>query len=514
MTERNAERNIYRNLAPAALVEHALRNGEGELSQTGALVVDTSPRTGRSAGDKFIVDSPEVHDQIAWGAVNRPVPQEVFDALYERVSDHLAERDAYVFDGYAGAMPDHAKLFRIEGELASQALFANQLLRRPSADLLESFQPDYTFLVAPSFKCDPERDGTVSDAAVMIDYAGHRVLIAGTRYSGEIKKAVFSVMNYVLPQSGVLPMHCSANMGEDGSTAVFFGLSGTGKTTLSTDPKRRLIGDDEHGWADDMVFNFEGGCYAKCIDLSEQHEPDIYGAIRFGALVENVVMDPRTRELDFADDSITENTRVGYPISHIANVQPDGQGRVPSTVIFLTADAFGVLPPIAKLSLDQAMYYFLSGYTSKVAGTEVGVSDPVPTFSTCFGEPFLPLDPVRYALMLKDKVQVADADVYLVNSGWNGRGDRMSLKYTRAMVNAALSGELDDVDCVRDPHFGFMVPISCPGCPSDMLDPAESWGDRTAYDTQAQKLADMFRSNFDRKYGHVPEAIRNAGPVG
>ncbi|WP_165252985.1 phosphoenolpyruvate carboxykinase (ATP) [Adlercreutzia sp. ZJ304] len=505
--------NVYRNLAVADLVEHALRNGEGVLSETGALVVNTALRTGRSAKDKFIVDSSEVHDEIAWGAVNVAISQEVFDALYSRVAAHLSDGDIYVFDGYAGVPPDYAKRFRIVGELASQALFANQLLRRPSDKMLVGFQPDYTFLVAPSFKCDPKRDGTRSDAAVMIDYINRKVVIAGTRYSGEIKKTVFSIMNYVLPSQGVLPMHCSANMAQDGSTAVFFGLSGTGKTTLSTDRMRRLIGDDEHGWADDMVFNFEGGCYAKCIDLSEQHEPDIYNAIRFGALVENVVVNPKTRQLDFADSSITENTRVGYPVSYISNIQADGKGRVPSTVIFLTADAFGVLPPIAKLNLNQAMYYFLSGYTSKVAGTEVGVSEPVPTFSTCFGEPFLPLDPLRYALMLKEKVRNARADVYLVNSGWNGRGERMPLKYTRAMVNAALDGQLDNVDYVRDAHFGFMVPSSCPGCPSYMLDPVQSWASRAEYDLQAVKLAGMFRDNFAKKYSHVPKEIQQAGPA-
>ncbi len=492
---------VYRNLSPAELVEHALRRGEGTLADTGALVVNTAPRTGRSAQDKFIVDSPEVHDEIAWGAVNRPVSQEAFDALYARVAEHLSAADVYVFDGHAGARPQHALSFRIACELASQALFANQLLRRAEHASADAFAPDYTFLVAPGFRCVPERDGTRSDAAVMIDYARRRVLIAGTRYSGEIKKTVFSIMNYVLPHQGVLPMHCSANIGEDGSSAVFFGLSGTGKTTLSTDPRRRLIGDDEHGWADDMVFNFEGGCYAKCIDLSPEHEPDIHGAVRFGALVENVVMDASTRCLDFHDGSITENTRVGYPVGHIDNIQPDGKGPVPSTVIFLTADAFGVLPPIAKLSLDEAMYYFLSGYTSKVAGTELGVSEPVPTFSTCFGEPFLPLDPKRYARMLREKVEHAGAEVYLVNSGWNGRGERMPLACTRAMVNAALDGSLDEVDYVRDRHFGFLVPTRCPGCPSEMLDPARSWEDEDAYDVQAEKLVGMLRDNFAAKYG-------------
>lgn len=505
-------KRVYRNLCPSDLIEHSLKKGEGVLSDTGALVVDTSPRCGRSANDKFIVDTPGVHDEIAWGDVNRPVSKEIFDALFERVSEYLSREDIYVFDGFAGAYPDHAKSFRIIGELASQALFVNQLLRRPNAEQLENFIPDYTVLVAPNFKCVPKRDGCGSDAAVMIDYEGKRVLIAGTRYSGEIKKAVFSIMNYVLPHLGVLPMHCSANVGADDCTAVFFGLSGTGKTTLSTDPARRLIGDDEHGWADDMVFNFEGGCYAKCIDLSQQYEPDIYDAVRFGALVENVAVDPKTRALDFSDRSITENTRAGYPLDHIRNIQPDGKGRVPSTVIFLTADAFGVLPPISRLDLNQAMYYFLSGYTSKVAGTEVGIHEPVPTFSTCFGEPFMPLDPVRYAVMLKEKVIGAGADVYLVNSGWNGAGERMPLKYTRAMVNAALSGKLDDVEYVRDDRFGFLVPTTCPGCPAYMLDPVNSWQKRALYDEQARKLANMFSDNFNRKYRHVPDEILNAGP--
>lgn len=491
---------VHRNLAPADLVEAAVRNGEGRLSDTGALVVDTAPRTGRSANDKFIVDAPDVHEEIAWGTVNRPVSQQAFDALYARVADYLAGRELHVFDGYAGVHPQHDKGFRVVCELASQALFANQMLRRPPADALDGFAPDYTFLVAPGFKCDPQRDGTRSDAAVMVDFGRRRVLIAGTRYSGEVKKTVFTIMNYVLPHLGVLPMHCSANAGEDGSVAVFFGLSGTGKTTLSADPGRRLIGDDEHGWADDMVFNFEGGCYAKCIDLTEEGEPDIYRAIRFGALLENVVVDERTRKPDFFDASITENTRAAYPVDHICGAVPEGMGKVPSTVVFLAADAFGVLPPIARLDLDQAMYFFLSGYTSKVAGTEVGIDEPTPTFSACFGEPFLPLDPMRYALMLKEKVAAAGARVFLVNSGWNGRGERMPLACTRAMVNAAVDGRLDGADYVPDPHFGFMVPTSCPGCPDDMLNPANSWDDKAAYDAQADKLAGMLRDNFARKY--------------
>lgn len=487
----------YRNLAPATLIEHALDRHEGLLSSTGALVVETGARCGRSAQDKFIVDSPEVHERIAWGSVNRPVSPAAFDALYEKVAAHLAEEDAYVFDGFAGVFPEHAKSFRIIGELASQALFANQLLRRPTRPQLKSFAPDYTVLVAPSFACDPQADGTASDAAIMIDYAGKRALICGTRYAGEIKKCVFSIMNFVLPDLGVLPMHCSANMGADGDTAIFFGLSGTGKTTLSTDPDRKLIGDDEHGWADDMVFNFEGGCYAKCIDLDHEHEPDIFDAIRFGALVENVRLDPTTRHLDFHDGSRTENTRAAYPIDHIRNIVPSGMGRVPSTVIFLTADAFGVLPPLSKLTLDQALFFFLCGYTSKVAGTEVGIKEPVPTFSTCFGEPFLPLAPTLYARMLREKVQDSGASVYLINTGWNGTGERIPLRQTRQMVNAAISGELEDAAYEVDGIFGLHYPKECPGCDSAILDPRTSWADQHAYEACARKLASMLQEAFE-----------------
>lgn len=514
--EAEPEGDVWFNLPPAALIEAALERDEGVLAARGALVVDTSPRTGRSARDKFIVDEPSVHDLIAWGEVNQPIAPEVFDVLYERVSEYLSERSLYVFDGYAGVRPEHAKGFRIICELASQAFFANQMLRKPDAPgdgtAPTDVELDYTLLVAPGYTCVPERDGTRSDAAIMIDFATRRVVIAGTRYSGEIKKAVFSIMNYELPRQGILPMHCSANMGDSGSSAVFFGLSGTGKTTLSADPQRRLIGDDEHGWADDMVFNFEDGCYAKCIDLTREREPQIYDAIRFGAMVENVVIDPFTRQLDFHDASLTENTRAAYPLDHIDNAVLAGRGPLPSTVIFLTADAFGVLPPIAKLSIDQAMYYFLSGYTSKVAGTELGIDEPVPTFSTCFGEPFLPLDPVRYALMLKEKVLSSDAEVFLMNTGWNGRGERMPLHYTRAMVDAAINGEIDGERCRCDSCFGLAIPESVPGCPSELLDPRSSWDSEEAYHAQAKRLADMFAENFEMKYTHMPREIREAGP--
>ena len=503
---------VYRNLTPAQLTEAALRRGEGTLSNKGALVVKTGKYTGRSANDKFIVDSKGVHDKIAWGKVHKPGSQEGFDALYEKVVAYLQNREIFIFDGFAGADPKYTKSFRIVNELASQNLFIHQLLRRPSAEDLANFKEDYTIIAAPGFKCDPERDGTRSEAAIMIDYEKHIVLIAGTQYSGEIKKSVFSVMNYVLPEMGVFPMHCSANIGKEGDSAVFFGLSGTGKTTLSADPNRILIGDDEHGWADDSVFNFEGGCYAKCINLSPEGEPEIYNAIKFGSLVENVVMDPDTREFDFDDDSLAVNSRVGYPVEYIDNAELSGMSQsVPKTVIFLTADAYGVLPPISKLDKNQAMYYFVSGFTSKLAGTEIGVKEPVPTFSTCFGEPFLPLDPSIYADMLAEKVEKAGANVYLVNTGWNGTGKRMKLGYTRAMVTAALNGDLEKGEFVTDPFFGVSVPTAVEGVPSELLIPANTWEDKAAYEEKAKTLAKSFVENF-KKYTHMSQDVVNAGP--
>ena len=503
---------VYRNLTPAQLTEHALQRGEGTLSNTGALVVKTGKYTGRSANDKFIVDSEGVHDEIAWGKVNKPMTQECFDALYEKVIAYLQNKEIFIFDGFAGADPKYTKSFRIVNELASQNMFIHQLLRRPTAEQLENFSEDFTIIAAPGFKCIPERDGTRSEACIVIDYEKHIVLIVGSRYSGEIKKSVFSTMNYILPKQGVFPMHCSANIGKNGDSAVFFGLSGTGKTTLSADPNRKLVGDDEHGWSDDGVFNIEGGCYAKCINLSAENEPDIYKAIKFGSLVENVVMDPETREFDFDDDSLAVNSRVGYPVEYIDNAEMSGQGGIPKTVIFLTADAFGVLPPISKLNNEQAMYYFVSGFTSKVAGTEIGVKEPVPTFSTCFGEPFLPLDPAKYAQMLKEKVEKSGASVYLVNTGWNGTGERTKLKYTRAMVTAALTGELLKSEFVEDPYFGLSVPTTCEGVPDELLIPAKTWKDQAAYEASAKKLSAMFVKNFSEKYSHMPEEIVNAGP--
>ena len=502
---------VYRNLEPAQLVEHALRRGEGQLSNTGALCVRTGKYTGRSPNDKFIVDSEGVHDDIAWGKINVPTTQAVFDALYEKMVAYLQNREIFVFDGFAGADSRHTKAFRIVNELASQNLFIHQLLLRPTAEQLADYKADFTIICVPGFKCDPQRDHTHSEAAIMIDYEKKLVLIAGSQYAGEIKKSVFSVMNYLMPKEGVFPMHCSANIGKDGDSAIFFGLSGTGKTTLSADPNRKLIGDDEHGWADESVFNFEGGCYAKCIDLTEESEPEIYRAIRFGALVENVIVDPETRRPDYADSSLTENTRVGYPVDYIPNAAIPGVCATPKTVIFLTADAYGVLPPISRLDEKQAMYYFVSGFTSKLAGTERGITSPVPTFSTCFGAPFMPLDPSVYAKMLAEKVAKSGAKVYLVNTGWNGTGKRMKLSSTRAMVTAALNGELEKAEFVTDPYFGVAVPTSCPNVPEELMIPANTWKDKAAYEAKAKELARSFVENF-KKYNKMPADVVAAGP--
>ena len=502
---------VYRNLEPAQLVEYALRRGEGQLSNTGALCVRTGKYTGRSPNDKFIVDSEGVHDDIAWGKINVPTTQAVFDALYEKMVAYLQNREIFVFDGFAGADTRHTKAFRIVNELASQNLFIHQLLLRPTAEQLADYKADFTIICVPGFKCDPQRDHTHSEAAIMIDYEKKLVLIAGSQYAGEIKKSVFSVMNYLMPKEGVFPMHCSANIGKDGDSAIFFGLSGTGKTTLSADPNRKLIGDDEHGWADESVFNFEGGCYAKCIDLTEESEPEIYRAIRFGALVENVIVDPETRRPDYADSSLTENTRVGYPVDYIPNAAIPGVCATPKTVIFLTADAYGVLPPISRLDEKQAMYYFVSGFTSKLAGTERGITSPVPTFSTCFGAPFMPLDPSVYAKMLAEKVAKSGAKVYLVNTGWNGTGKRMKLSYTRAMVTAALNGELEKAEFVTDPYFGVAVPTSCPNVPEELMIPANTWKDKATYEAKAKELARSFVENF-KKYDKMPADVVAAGP--
>jgi phosphoenolpyruvate carboxykinase (ATP) len=510
---------VYRNLPPSRLTEAALRRGEGTLSNTGALVVTTGRYTGRSPDDKFIVDTPAIHDQIAWGKTNKPISREKFDAIKGKAAAYLQNREVFIFDGLAGADPAYTLKFRVVNELASQNLFIRQLLIRPTEEQLAQYgEPDFVILCVPGFKCDPAVDGVNSEAAIMIDYEARTIVIVGSQYAGEIKKSVFSVLNYVYPvEKGVLPMHCSANMDPDtGETAVFFGLSGTGKTTLSADPRRKLIGDDEHGWSDRGIFNFEGGCYAKCINLDPEAEPEIFSAIRFGSLVENVVMDPETRALDFNDDRLTENTRVGYPIDFISNAVIPGVGGVPKVVIFLTADAFGVLPPISRLNQDAAMYHFITGFTSKLAGTERGIVEPQPTFSTLFGEPFMPLPPLKYAEMLGEKIARYNTKVFLVNTGWTGGpygvGSRMKLRYTRAMITAALNGTLDNVPYRHDEVFNVDVPQSCPDVPDSIMNPRETWADKKAYDEAANRLAKMFQDNFAKKYPDMPENIASAGP--
>lgn len=506
---------VFRNLSVSALVEKALSRGEGTLSDTGALVVNTGKYTGRSPDDKFIVDTPAVHDEIAWGKINVPIEKSKYESIKAKMLAYLQNKELFVFDGFAGADPKYTQNFRIVNELASQNLFIHQLLIRPEESQLENYTPDFTVYAAPGFKCIPEVDGVHSEAAIIIDYEAREVLIAGSQYSGEIKKSVFSVMNYVLPKKGILSMHCSANIGDENDSAVFFGLSGTGKTTLSADPSRNLIGDDEHGWSEEGVFNIEGGCYAKCINLDKEHEPEIYGAIKFGALLENVVIDENGTP-DYDDGSLTENTRVGYPVDYIPNAAIPGVGGQPKTIVFLTADAFGVIPPISKLDNDMAMYHFVSGYTSKLAGTERGITEPVTTFSTLFGAPFFPLNASVYATMLGEKLEKTGANVFLVNTGWVGgaAGDvpRMKLKYTRAMVSAALSGELNNVEYELDPIFNVNIPKTCPNVPEEILNPKNLWKDQAAYEKQAKTLAKKFVENFAKKYPDMPENIVKAGP--
>lgn len=508
---------VYRNLTPAQLVEKALERGEGKLSNTGALVVETGKYTGRSPNDRFVVDAPSIHDDIDWGSVNVPISAERFDGVYNRMMAYLQGREIFIFDGFAGADEKYHLPVRVVNEMASQNLFIHQLLLRPNEDQLKDFAPGFTIIAAPGFKCIPEVDGVNSEAAIIVNFDKRMVIIAGSRYAGEIKKSVFSVMNYLLPKQDVFSMHCSANIGAQGDSALFFGLSGTGKTTLSADPNRKLIGDDEHGWSKNGIFNIEGGCYAKCINLSHENEPQIWDAIKFGALVENVVMDDETREFDFDDDSLTENTRVGYPVEYIPNCVIPGIGGHPKTVVFLTADAFGVLPPISKLDKNMAMYHFVSGYTSKLAGTERGIVEPQTTFSTCFGAPFLPLRPSVYAEMLGERIEAHNSNVYLINTGWTGGpygvGKRMSIKYTRAMVTAALNGDLERGEYVLDPIFNVHVPTACPDVPSEVLSPREVWADKAAYDKQAKDLAARFVKNF-KKYNSMPQHIIDAGPKG
>lgn len=506
---------VYKNLSVCKLIEHAIKNGEGNITSNGALSLNTGKYTGRSPKDRFIVDQESIHSEINWGNVNIPIKQEVFDTIYLRLLAYLQKKDIYIFDGFAGADRRYSIPVRFINELASGNLFVHQLFVRPNEAELNSFVPEFTLIAAPGFHANPAMDKTNSEAFVIINFDKKMVIIGGTMYCGEMKKSIFSVMNYLLPKRGILPMHCSANIGAEGDVALFFGLSGTGKTTLSADQNRRLIGDDEHGWSDDGVFNFEGGCYAKCINLSKENEPQIWDAIRFGTLIENIVIN-ENGDADYSDASYTENTRAAYPVEFIPGAVLEGKGGHPKTIIFLTADAFGVLPPISKLTKEQAMYHFMSGYTSKLAGTERGIVEPEATFSACFGEPFMPMNPSFYANMLGEKIDKYNADVYLVNTGWAGGpygiGNRMKLSYTRAMVTAAINGELNNAEYEEHPIFKLKIPKTCSNVPAVILNPINTWSDINEYYKYAYDLAEKFNRNF-KKFVGVSEEIKNACPL-
>ncbi|AKQ42458.1 phosphoenolpyruvate carboxykinase (ATP) [Aurantiacibacter atlanticus] len=513
---------IHANLNRPELVESAVGNGEGLLAQGGPLVVETGKHTGRSAKDKFIVRDAETEDTVWWDN-NASMSPEHFAALKQDFLAALADKETlYVADLFGGSQPEHRVRVRVVNELAWHNLFIRTMLCRPTAAELDGFDPEYTIIDLPSFQADPERHGTRSGTVIAVNFSEKLILIGGTEYAGEMKKGVFGILNYLLPPKGVMPMHCSANTGSDGKTAVFFGLSGTGKTTLSADASRTLIGDDEHGWSDTAVFNFEGGCYAKMIRLSEEAEPEIYATTRmFGTIMENVVMDPETREMDLDDNSLAENSRGAYPIDYIPNTSAENLGPVPSNVIMLTADAFGVLPPISRLTPDQAMYHFLSGYTAKVAGTEIGVTEPEATFSTCFGAPFMPRHPSVYGNLLKERIAAGGVQCWLLNTGWTGGkygvGHRMPIKATRALLNAALDGDLDNVEYRKDSNFGFDVPVSVPvleqaGIDQSILDPRSTWANPDEYDRAAEKLVQLFVDNFQPFTEHVDEGVRQAAP--
>ncbi len=514
---------IHANLGTAALVEHAIAKGEGKLTKDGALLVDTGKFTGRSVKDKFIVRDATTEDTIDWGKINQPMSEEHWANLK---ADFLAatkdQDELYVADLFGGSQPEYRVNVRVVTQMAWHSLFARTLLVRPSAEEVADFDPEYTIINLPSFKADPERHGCRSDTVIAVNFTEKLILIGNTEYSGEMKKGVFGLLNFLLPAQGVMPMHCSANIGADGKSAIFFGLSGTGKTTLSADASRTLIGDDEHGWSDDAVFNFEGGCYAKMINLSAEGEPEIYATTKmFGTIIENVTMDEDTRELDFTDGSKTENTRGAYPIEFIPNTSEKNLGPAPSNVIMLTADAFGVLPPIARLTADQAMYYFLSGYTAKVAGTEIGVTEPEATFSTCFGAAFMPRHPSVYGNLLKERIAKGDVQCWLFNTGWTGGkygvGSRMPIKATRGLLNAVLDGNMDQVEFRKDENFGFDVPVFVPaleeaGIDQCVLDPRSTWADKDEYDATAHKLVELFVENFRQFAEHVDEGVRQAAP--
>ncbi len=509
---------LHWNLTTAPLVEYAILGKEGMLAKDGPIAVKTGKHTGRSAKDKFTVKDDLTRDVIWWNDGNKPMDPAAFDRLHEDFLAALGEKDRlFVQDLFGGSQKEHRVRVRVITELAWHSLFIRTMLVRPEASELAGFVPEFTMIDLPTFRADTARHGTRSETVVAVNFSKKLILIGGTAYAGEMKKSVFGLLNFLLPPQGIMPMHCSANIGPRGDTAIFFGLSGTGKTTLSADPKRTLIGDDEHGWSDTAVFNFEGGCYAKMIRLSAESEPEIYATTRrFGTVLENVVVDPVTRELDLDDPSLAENSRGAYPIDFIPNSSEKNMGPVPKNVVMLTADAFGVLPPIARLTPEQAMYHFLSGYTAKVAGTEIGVTEPQATFSTCFGAPFMPRHPSVYGNLLKEHIASGGVDCWLVNTGWTGGkygvGKRMPIKETRALLNAALDGSLKNVEFRKDPNFGFDVPVAVPGVDSKLLDPRGTWANPAEYDAMAAKLVDLFVENFAQFEGHVDEGVRQAAP--
>lgn len=507
----------YWNLSPAELVEETILKGQGVLTNTGALAIETGEFTGRSPKDRFIVKDATTEDAVWWGDINIPFTPEKFDALKNRINAYLGNREVYVRDAFAGADENYRLSLRVINEFPWSNMFASNMFLRPTDHEIANFEPEWTIINAPGFMADPEIDGTRQHNFAVINFTDKMIIIGGTGYTGEIKKGIFSVLNFILPhEKNVLSMHCSANIGKKGDTAVFFGLSGTGKTTLSSDPNRALIGDDEHGWTEEGVFNFEGGCYAKTINLSKEKEPQIYNAIKFGAILENIGFKDSSSEPDYDDSTITQNTRVSYPIDHIDNAIEPSKGGIPKNIFFLTCDAFGVLPPISKLSKGQAMYHFISGYTAKVAGTEAGITEPVTAFSACFGAPFLPLHPTKYAEMLGKKMTENDVNVWLVNTGWTGgaygTGERMSLKHTRRMITAALEGELDNVSYETQEIFGLEIPTSCPEVPAEILNPKNTWTDKSAYDKKASELAEAFNENFKQFESDASEEILEAAP--
>lgn len=509
--------NAYWNLTPAELVEESIMLGMGSLTSSGALSIDTGEFTGRSPQDRFIVEDDVTRNTVWWGNINKPFDPQKFDDLYNRMAAYLTGRDVYVRDAFACADPTHRLSLRVVTEYPWSNQFASNMFIRPTQEEIAGFDPEWHVICAPGFMADPEIDGTRQHNFAVINFTRKCIIIGGTGYTGEIKKGIFSVLNYLLPQErGVLSMHCSANVGEEGDTAVFFGLSGTGKTTLSSDPKRKLIGDDEHAWSEDAVFNFEGGCYAKTIDLSREKEPQIWDAIRFGAILENIGFEADGCTPNYEDDTKTQNTRVSYPIHHIDNIVVPSRGGIPQNIFFLTCDAFGVLPPISRLDAGQAMYHFISGYTAKVAGTEAGITEPQTAFSACFGAPFLPLHPTKYAEMLGQKINESGAKVWLINTGWSGgaygEGSRMKLKYTRAMITAALEGDLDNVDYTTHEVFGLEMPNTCPNVPDELLHPRNTWSDKSAYDTKASDLANKFNANFEQFADNASEEILAAAP--